>query len=128
MNNLLKQGYTVVDEETLYVVQTEGQSYYKIGHTNRPSQRLSALQVGCPFPLKFAMIKLMPKNQAAKLERRLHLVFSQYRTGGEWFMIPPRIWGHARRRIEEIADEASKRVSDQIKFFSPPRVFEKSVL
>lgn len=71
----------------VYLVWAEGTNLFKIGISGDVSARLQSLQVGCPHKLRvYAAIK---DENAEKTEARLHLVFKDFQTRGEWFALPP---------------------------------------
>lgn len=53
----------------------------KIGVSNAPLERITAMQMGCPVLLRF--LALVAGD--AKLERRYHDRFAAHRVRGEWF-------------------------------------------
>lgn len=60
-----------------YFVKTE--NFVKIGSSNDPQKRLSALQVSCPHTLELIAVTLYP-------EKQLHQRFKQHHFRGEWFI------------------------------------------
>lgn len=68
----------------------DGPRYIKIGHTINPGSRLSQLLVGCPIkPISFAIcpVGFIHTSSAQRIERELHLAFSDRKARGEWFRI-----------------------------------------
>jgi|HubBroStandDraft_6_1064221.scaffolds.fasta_scaffold09760_5 hypothetical protein len=70
-----------MSEAYVYVI-TSGQ-FQKIGFSNDPQNRLSALKTGSPFPLEVGF-KLLCANADA-VERRAHFALRFRRCNGEWF-------------------------------------------
>jgi hypothetical protein len=59
----------------------------KIGFSNAPLERITAMQLGSPVLLRFlALVEGTPK-----LERRYHERFAAFRVRGEWFARSPEI-------------------------------------
>lgn len=54
----------------------------KIGKTNNPQSRLSALKTGSPFPVKL----LAACDWPDEVERLIHAAFKDQRLHGEWFV------------------------------------------
>lgn len=68
---------------TIYVIEG-AQGYYKIGYTRGPvGKRLRELQTGNPVKLRIEMTLTGTERD----EQRLHKVFSDKRTVGEWFQL-----------------------------------------
>ncbi len=62
----------------LYFIQAEGDPrYIKIGKTRNVRQRMTEMQLGCPYKLR--LLKRVPKPE---LERSLHLKFADHRVTG----------------------------------------------
>lgn len=72
--------------EMVYVFEAGSFKYVKIGRTRAIKQRMSNLQSGCPLPLRTWLAVHTP--DAAKFESRLHVLFEDHRTHGEWFSLP----------------------------------------
>ena len=68
----------------VYVIQSEGSDYYKIGKTSKDiNERLLALQTGNPNSLK--VVCVIPCADSHSLERFLHTQFANKRVRNEWF-------------------------------------------
>lgn len=67
----------------VYVIRMADTSFYKIGMSTDPRQRLSILQRTSPYSLKIYR-KLLCRHPVF-LERELHRVFKRYRKQYEWF-------------------------------------------
>lgn len=67
----------------LYLIRS--QSFYKIGIANDVKSRLSQLQTGNPFPLE--LVACYDFEDAAPVERVLHMKFDSCRGRGEWFTL-----------------------------------------
>ena len=84
--------------------------YYKIGVSNNINERIKQLQTGCPH--KITCIGKIEYCDALKTEKRLHRMFKDSNTYGEWYkpdnisqMILQKIFGE----IGECSDEELKR-------------------
>lgn len=62
-------------------------TYYKIGIAKDVAQRLRNLQTG--NPIEIALVSAAFFEGAPRFESKLHEAFSEYRTRGEWFELPP---------------------------------------
>jgi hypothetical protein len=70
---------------TVYVLQCEETSRFKIGITQNLKQRFKEIQTTCPTRLR-VIFSFYTISQ--EVERYLHRVFERYRLHGEWFAIP----------------------------------------
>lgn len=68
----------------IYLVKAVGTQYVKIGVASNPIARIRGLQTGMPTDLTILAAAYWPDSN----ERRLHRVLRQYRTRGEWFVLP----------------------------------------
>ena len=85
----------VKPETKIYFIGNKDYGLVKIGITENINGRLSALQVGCPFPLE---VFYMEDGDRRK-EIRLHKKYSKYSTNqGEWFYLDNEI---ERRFLEQ---------------------------
>jgi hypothetical protein len=77
------------DETRLYVMVTktgETVRHFKIGITRNLSQRLRAVQNGCPTPITSVMSVILPNRcQAERAEKEMHGLLEPYHLNGEWF-------------------------------------------
>ena len=73
------------EDRFIYILKSE--KYYKIGITKDVAQRLRNLQTG--NPIEIALVSAAFFKGAPRFESRLHEAFSEYRTNGEWFELPP---------------------------------------
>jgi hypothetical protein len=74
----------------IYVITIDGQDLCKIGISKSPNSRLSQLQTGSPYRMRFACIFQTPNfTEARKLEFGFHKVMKKHRTNGEWFSLCP---------------------------------------
>lgn len=63
-----------------------GPIHVKIGMTDIPTQRLSALRTNIPIkPEIFAIVEVFSRKEALRLEQGLHKELKKWRTDGEWF-------------------------------------------
>lgn len=58
-------------------------NYYKIGHSKNPEKRLAQLQTG--QGRKLFLVKTWETDNDLAVEKRLHKMFWQNKTRGEWF-------------------------------------------
>jgi hypothetical protein len=73
-----------VGQDFLYIFEQEG--YYKIGISNDPARRLSALQSSTPFEVKIFFV-LEFGGDAEPIEKALHEYFSRKHIRGEWYKL-----------------------------------------
>lgn len=71
----------IKESEYIYVVGNEEQSICKIGYSTNPTNRISGIQTGCPYKLKFLLI--IKGNML--MEQELHKKYAKQRLNGEWF-------------------------------------------
>ena len=84
-----------------------GDSFYKIGNSKNPKNRLKALQTSNPSQLNLVLeYETDYKDEALFLERELHNFFAPFREKGEWFSIPDLI-------IEDFVNEIVQRVNEE---------------
>jgi hypothetical protein len=70
----------------VYFIRCE--SFVKIGYAYDVRKRLEGLQTSSPFTLEpLGFIRCESQEQAALLERSLHVRFSKYRRRNEWFVL-----------------------------------------
>lgn len=67
----------------IYLIQSEENSYYKIGISKFPQKRIEQLQTGNASKLK--LISIYKSNLAKKIEQSFHNHFSHLKLNGEWF-------------------------------------------
>lgn len=87
------------NEGYVYILQVEGQPYYKIGCATNPLVRMRELQCASPRPMM--LIHTIRAENMCKLERQFHLHYQDKRVQGEWFSLSQRDI-NALRAIEEI--------------------------
>jgi hypothetical protein len=82
----------------------------KIGVSDDPRRRISELQTGSPFPLRFAFVG-QTDGFGYDIEGEVHYMLHQHRQSGEWFTVPPEVaiaavmgaayrMGHAIRPVD----------------------------
>lgn len=70
----------------VYLINAVGTDKFKIGKTRSPvSTRISELQTGCPFRLRYVYHAYV--QNMGRTERELHRQFSPFRSVGEWFTL-----------------------------------------
>lgn len=85
-----------------------GKNPVKIGVAANLKTRLSSLQTGSPFPIRYiAAIKCKDKSQALELEKYYHKIFRRERMYGEWFK--PRVFRSFR--IDELLVQSNEHLS-----------------
>jgi len=84
---ILKNIYlTDLSKGIFYLYLLECQDYYKIGKTNNPKNRFTAIRTANPFEVKpIQCIYSYDKSKIDKLESSLHLKFAMYSHRNEWF-------------------------------------------
>lgn len=82
----------------VYVMQMEGPqqdehaTLYKIGRSKHPEQRLKEISsFKVVMPMTIRIVNACWADDMYEAERYLHAAFAQYRTHGEWFLIPNRV-------------------------------------
>jgi predicted GIY-YIG superfamily endonuclease len=76
-----KPGFVYV----IYVEDTAGERFYKIGLSENFNQRIAKHQCGCQFEICVATVYYVADMQLE--ERALHAVFKHKRVRGEWFRL-----------------------------------------
>lgn len=77
MNPTTKYGF-------IYVIRAIETSFFKIGFSAKPEERLANLQTASPYQLK--LLSSWPGTD--KQERYIHKCLSEFRVSGEWFKMP----------------------------------------
>jgi hypothetical protein len=73
----------------VYLVRASKTSFYKIGCSKKPYQRLQSLQTGSPLEIK--IIERIFSFDCQGLEKDLHDYYSAYWLRGEWFDFPEEV-------------------------------------
>lgn len=68
---------------TVYVLRAEGSRLVKIGQSRNVEQRLRAIRMMSAHPVE--LLWQSDSSYGEELERKLHRVFHQFRSHGEWF-------------------------------------------
>ena len=68
-----------------YVLQAD--KYYKIGKASNVSKRFKGISTKLPF--KSSLVCKIKTDDMTQLETSLHEKYAEYRTNGEWFILPP---------------------------------------
>ena len=71
----------------VYLLEMEGFDPIKIGHGAKAMTRLKQFQVGTPALL--SILREIPSEDHARLEKMLHKRYDAYNVRGEWFALPP---------------------------------------
>lgn len=116
--------YFITPEAVLHRQPDDEGRVVKIGFTkSRPEKRLSALQTGCPLPLKLWAYC----EGTYELERAFHETFAELRLHGEWFMVADKLRGllgylgeepHVGNRISE--EQMGVAIFDNVFCDQPP--------
>ncbi len=69
-----------------YVYILRAGDYVKIGRSKSPDARTTRLAIQLPFPVEVEAV--IPCESMVAAERRFHEIFAEYRTNGEWFLMP----------------------------------------
>ncbi len=73
----------------VYIFETLGGLFCKIGVSSDPVSRLESVRTGCPFYLGLAYQFEVPSRRLAEaVERAAHKRLQEYRESGEWFSVP----------------------------------------
>lgn len=73
----------------VYIFETLGGFFCKIGVSNDPVRRLDAVRTGCPFYLGLAYKFEVPSRRYAEaVESAAHKNLEAHRESGEWFSVP----------------------------------------
>lgn len=91
----------------VYFIQRGERGDIKIGYSDKPGRRLSALQTGSPEPLH--LLATLPGDMA--LERELHRRFAAHRLNGEWFRPAAEIFTFVAEQLAKRATAASRPAS-----------------
>jgi predicted GIY-YIG superfamily endonuclease len=99
---------------SVYIIKAHGQNAYKIGITTaKISDRIAALQTGCPYKIVYVFHSQVENEQA--LEAKLHKHFKGQKMQGEWFNLYPEQVVETIQIIQRIQREsAMKRVYAEI--------------
>jgi hypothetical protein len=74
---------------TAYAPFDDGRVLVKVGISSMPHQRFVALYCGCPFTIRLcAFTSVGTEKQAHRVESAILKEFSQYKTRGEWLLLP----------------------------------------
>jgi hypothetical protein len=73
----------------VYLIWEEGTSYYKIGISRNPAQRLKEIQTGNASQVH--LVAEIPVSNANYKEKEFHDKYKRYQVSGEWFSFPPRV-------------------------------------
>ena len=73
----------------VYFILAQGIERIKIGKTQYPEKRLSALMTDCPVPV--LRVAIMACSKMSEMERTLHAELKDYRVHGEWFLLSDRV-------------------------------------
>jgi hypothetical protein len=72
----------------IYIIAIDGHDLCKVGISKNPQSRLSQLNTGSPYKMRFVCILETPNaSEARKLESAFHKVMRKHRTNGEWFSL-----------------------------------------
>ena len=91
----------------LYVVE-HPDGLVKIGVSKTPFERLSRIQVGCPYKLSLRLVART--DYATPIERKMHSRFSDMHVRGEWFEDP----GEEINEMIEDAKEVEKYLVSEV--------------
>lgn len=73
---------SAIEKSHIYFIQIDTEDgYIKIGRTDKPASRLSSLQTGCPYQMRF----LLCLEGHPAYELRAHEKYKRHRVRGEWF-------------------------------------------
>ena len=82
----------------MYLIRCGDTSFYKIGISDSPMDRLCALQTSNPHLLSIELISGFDTRRiAVATEASAHAVLSEYNVRGEWFDLPLEIVAKVKR-------------------------------
>lgn len=73
------------DSPVVYVLNTKGFEFVKIGYAKNLKQRMSNIQNGCPYELNLFICAHAPNFK--EVEKYLHRYYSEFKARGEWFAL-----------------------------------------
>ena len=79
----------------LYFIKSH--KHVKVGITSDPAKRIKSLQTGCPTPCYFLAI-FDCGDKAIAFEYKLHQIFNEFHSHGEWF--------HCDKKIDDFIKES----------------------
>lgn len=88
----------------VYMIRGGTDGPIKIGHSNNPASRLVSLQIGNWVPLVIYRVFEGDEEE----ERRLHLLFREFRITGEWYRFDASMAGDVGLFETTIADTIAK--------------------
>ena len=77
----------------IYLIHQTGSDAYKIGVSADPKARLRSLQTGNPSKLTLIHVKEVSDQYSVLTEQAIHKALAFLRLEGEWFYIPPAVFG-----------------------------------
>lgn len=87
MNAMWREGHpgwrSRAKSEYVYFIQAEAAGLVKVGYSDRPEERVKAIQGMSPIPLR--LLGWMPGTRQD--ERDLHMRFAHLHSHGEWFRV-----------------------------------------
>ncbi len=76
----------------VYLIRCGDSSFYKIGVSERPNERLRDLQAANPHPLSLVVTcSFASKIPAMQAEADVHIQLDEHRMSGEWFDLTPKM-------------------------------------
>lgn len=94
---------------TAYAPFDDGRVLTKVGISSMPHERFVALYCSCPFVIRLcAFTSVGTEKQASRVESAILREFGQYKTRGEWLLLPAdevtrkRFAEFSRRQAEQI--------------------------
>lgn len=87
-NKVTKNELDNFESSKCYVYILKNLSLYKIGYTSNLHKRIATIQTSSPFLIQLCKYWEFPtKQEAQKIEKRLHSQFKNKRQSGEWFSL-----------------------------------------
>ena len=75
----------IAETPVVYVLNTKGFEFVKIGFAKNLKQRMSNIQSGCPYEINLFTCAHAPNYR--EVEKYLHNYFSGFNSYGEWFSL-----------------------------------------
>jgi len=104
----------------VYLIQSDGNNFFKIGYSKKLLARIKDIQVGNPF--KIALVHRVFSLNAAELERALHKYYADYLVRGEWYELTSSMV----RNFPAIAADLDMRIEYDLSRFERLFLTEKS--
>jgi hypothetical protein len=92
----------------VYLIECDHAGIYKIGYSEKPTERLAALQTSSPCPLR--LVLTIKEGNPRLLEKDLHMIFWEQRQYNEWFKLSP----EDVQWIQSLAELSGKQLEGEV--------------